>query len=136
MFRIGQAAKQTSVSVDTIRFYERRGLLPKPSRTKGHFRLYTEDDLVRLTFIRKMQGLGFSLDEIKYLVSLRGQVVDACPTVRDLIGTKLRAVRAKIYELQKLEFELSAGLRKCNRELRNRQSRTAPSCPLLQGDHQ
>lgn len=136
VFRIGQAATRASVSIDTIRFYERRGLLPKPSRTRGRFRLYTEDDLVRLTFIREMQGLGFSLDEIKHLASLRGQDIDACPTVRDLISTKLKAVRTKMYELHKLESELSAGLRKCNRELRNRQSRTAAACPLLQGDHQ
>jgi MerR family transcriptional regulator, mercuric resistance operon regulatory protein len=108
----------------------------KPGRTSGRFRLYTEDDLVRLTFIREMQGLGFSLDEIKQLASLRGRGADACSTVRDLLNTKLKAVRAKIQQLQELESELSADLRKCNRELRRRQSRNPSACPLLKGDDQ
>jgi MerR HTH family regulatory protein len=62
--QIGEAAKRTSLSIDAIRFYERRALLPKPDRTEGRFRLYTEDDLLRLQFIREMQSLGFSLNEI------------------------------------------------------------------------
>ena len=136
IFRIGEAAKRTCVSVDTIRFYERRELLPKPQRTSGRFRLYTEDDLVRLKFIREMQGLGFSLDEIKQLAFLRGRDIDACSTVRDLISTKLNAVRTKIHELRKIEIELNANLRKCSRELRTRQNRNASPCPVLQGEHQ
>lgn len=135
-FRIGEAAERASVSIDTIRFYERRELLPKPSRTTGRFRLYTEDDLVRLRFIRQMQGLGFSLDEIKRLASLRGRDIDACPTVRDLMRTKLKAVRTKIRELQKLESELSADLRKCDCELRSRRRRKPSACPMLQGGRQ
>jgi MerR family transcriptional regulator, mercuric resistance operon regulatory protein len=59
--QIGEAAQQTKLSIDTIRFYERRALLPRAPRTEGHFRLYSADDVARLTFIKQMQGLGFSL---------------------------------------------------------------------------
>jgi len=133
--QIGEAAKRTELSIDAIRFYERRSLLPKPERTDGRFRLYTEDDLLRLQFIRTMQGLGFSLREIKQLLDLRSRKVEACSAVRDLVSRKLQDVRAKIEELQKLESELAADLRKCNRELRHRQSHKPCACPVLADEH-
>jgi DNA-binding transcriptional MerR regulator len=69
--QIGEAAKLTTLSIDTIRLYERRALLPKMPRTAGRFRLYTADDVSRLSFIKQMQGVGFSLQEIKKLLELR-----------------------------------------------------------------
>jgi MerR family transcriptional regulator, mercuric resistance operon regulatory protein len=133
--QIGEAAKRTALSIDAIRFYERRALLPKPNRTEGRFRLYTEDDLLRLQFIREMQNLGFSLNEVKQLLHLRSRKVEACSAVRDLLSTKLKTIRAKIQELQKLESELAADLRKCNRELKHRQSHKPCACPVLEGEH-
>ena len=118
--RIGEVARRTALTVDAIRFYERRELLPKPVRTEGQFRLYSEDDLQRLQFIREMQGLGFSLNEIKQLLHLRTRKIEACGAVRDLLNTKLRGIRTKIEELQKLERALTADLR----------------CPVLEGAHQ
>jgi MerR family mercuric resistance operon transcriptional regulator len=134
--QIGEAAKRTALTIDTIRFYERRSLLPKTERTEGRFRLFTEEDLLRLQFIRQMQGLGFSLQEIKQLLDLRTRKVEACSAVRELLGTKLQTIRTKIRELQELESELSADFRKCNRELKHRKSHKPCACPVLEGEHQ
>jgi MerR family Zn(II)-responsive transcriptional regulator of zntA len=82
--QIGEAAKQASLTVDAIRFYERRALLPKAARTTGRFRLYTADDVARLQFIRQMQSVGCSLREIKQLLDLRARKVEACGPMRDL----------------------------------------------------
>jgi len=129
--QIGEAAKRTALSVDTIRFYEKRALLPKPIRTAGRFRLYTEDDLVRLNFIREMQCLGFSLSEIKRLLELTSRREDACSSVRQLVQAKLEAVRDKIVELRRLEKELATDLRRCDSELKNRRKHQARACPVL-----
>jgi MerR family mercuric resistance operon transcriptional regulator len=129
--QIGEAAQQAKLSIDTIRFYERRALLPKAPRTEGHFRLYTADDVVRLIFIRQMQGLGFSLREIKQLLGLRDRGGHACREVRDLLSSKLTDIRSKIRNLQDLERELVLDLQKCNRELKNRRGHGTQCCPIL-----
>ena len=67
-FTIGRLAKQADVGIDTIRFYERRGLLPPPSRTSSGYRLYGEDTITRLRFVRRAKALGFTLDEIENLL--------------------------------------------------------------------
>jgi len=126
--QIGEVAKLTTLTVDAIRFYERRALLPKAPRTVGRFRLYTNDDVVRLGFIREMQGLGFSLTEIRQLLELREHHLDACLEVRDLLKAKLEKVHSKIREL---EHELALDLHKCNRELKHRQRHTPTKCPVL-----
>ncbi|MGH9508819.1 MAG: heavy metal-responsive transcriptional regulator [Terriglobales bacterium] len=131
--RIGQAAKDTGFTVDTIRFYEGRGLLPHPPRTEGGFRLYSDRDLSALRFIRGVQGLGFSLKEIGLLLSLRSGNAEACSAVRDLLTGKLAQVRTKIGELQNLERDLDRALRKCRRELR-RGRKPAARCPILVED--
>ncbi|MGH9554434.1 MAG: heavy metal-responsive transcriptional regulator [Terriglobales bacterium] len=128
--KIGQAAKDTGLTVDTIRFYERQGLLAHPPRTEGGFRLYSGRDLSALRFIRSVQGLGFSLEEIGVLLSLRSGNTQACSAVRDLLAGKLVQVRAKIGELQELERDLDRALRKCSQELR-RGRKPAARCPIL-----
>ena len=70
---IGQLAKVAGVKPDTVRFYERSGLLPKPARTASEYRLYDEAALNQLRFIKKAQSLGFSLDEVRRILCLRGQ---------------------------------------------------------------
>ena len=130
--QIGEAAKLTALSIDAIRLYERRALLPKLSRTPGRFRLYTADDLSRLTFIKQMQGVGFSLQEIKRLLDLRERPRDACRDVSELLKTKLAKVRGTIRELTRLEQELAVDLRKCNRELRYSKKHAPRNCPILQ----
>lgn len=130
--QIGEVAERTALTVDAIRFYERRQLLPKPIRSAGRFRLYTADDMERLRFIQQMQGLGFSLNEVGELISLRTRKVEACESVGQLLKGKLADVRAKIYELHQLETELVADLRKCTQELRRRHNHAACACPVLE----
>ena len=129
--QIGEAAQRTALTVDRIRFYERRALLPAAPRTTGQFRLYTADDLSRLNFIKQMQGLGFSLRQIKQFLELRNRGQFACKEVSNLLRDKLSEIRRMIRELQKLESELAVGLRKCNRELTLRRSRAPRQCPVL-----
>lgn len=131
--QIGEAAHRTALTVDTIRFYERCALLPAAPRTTGQFRLYNAEDLSRLTFIKQMQGLGFSLRQIKQLLDLRDRGRYACEEVSNLLNDKLTEIRSKIRQLQKLESELAVDLRKCNRELKNRGSRAPRECPVLTG---
>jgi MerR family mercuric resistance operon transcriptional regulator/MerR family gold-responsive transcriptional activator of gol and ges genes len=130
--QIGELAKRTALTVDAIRFYEKRRLLPKPVRSPGRFRLYTDDDTERLRFIQQVQGLGFSLTEIRELIDLRTRKVDACESVRQLVKDKLSDVRAKMQELKGLESELMADLQKCNQELKRRQRHAAGACPVLE----
>ncbi|MGA8492848.1 MAG: MerR family DNA-binding protein, partial [Terriglobales bacterium] len=96
------------------------------------FRLYTTHDLERVRFIRQMQALGFSLREIRELVDLRERRVEACDAVRKLLQEKLDTTRAKARQLEKLEVELLADLRKCNEELRHRQRHKPCACPVLE----
>jgi MerR family mercuric resistance operon transcriptional regulator len=130
--QIGQLAKRTALTVDAIRFYERRQLLPKATRSTGGFRLYAKDDIERLHFIRQMHKLGFSLREIRELIDLRTRKIAACEPVRELLKHKVVDVRTKLRDLQRLEFELMADLKKCNKELKRRQRHVASACPVLE----
>jgi MerR family copper efflux transcriptional regulator len=130
--QIGEVAKRTSLTVDAIRFYEKRKLLPKAVRSAGRFRLYGQGTIERLHFIQQMQGLGFSLREVGELIQLRERKADACESVKGLLRAKLIEVRAKLQELRHLESELETDLRKCNRELNHRQRHAACACPVLE----
>lgn len=131
IMQIGEVAKRASLTVDAIRFYERRKLLPKANRTEGRFRMYREDVVERLRFIQQMQGLGLSLKEVGDLLTLRERKVDACESVKELLETKLSYVRLKLSDLRRLEEDLVADLRKCNRELKHRQKHAPKQCPIL-----
>jgi MerR family copper efflux transcriptional regulator len=124
---IGVVAKKIGLSVDAIRFYERNALLPRPPRTQGGFRQYAESDVETLAFIRRVQGLGFKLSEIRSLLTLRGNRLQPCAPVRRRLEEKLSDVRHKLADLHKLEHELRLALRSCNRELRKRSAH----CPIL-----
>jgi len=130
--QIGAVAKRTSLTVDAIRFYEKRKLLPKAVRSAGRFRLYGEGTIERLHFIQQMQVLGFSLREVGELIELRERKVDSCESVKDLLNAKLTDVRAKLQELRHLQSELAMDLRKCNRELKHRRRHAACACPVLE----
>ena len=125
--QIGIVAKKIGVSVDAIRFYERNALLPRPPRTPGGFRQYGKSEVETLAFIRRVQGLGFKLREIRGLLNLRGNRLQPCAPVRRRLEEKLVDVRRKLADLQKLEHELRLALRSCNRELRKRSAH----CPIL-----
>ena len=133
-FQIGELARRTALSIDAIRFYERRQLLPTASRTAGRFRLYTAHDIERLRFVQRMQRLGFSLEEIKQLMGIRADKAHACASVRQFLKTKLADVTAKVRELRQLEAELKTDLRKCNRALKQQRGK-ACACPVLEAGY-
>jgi DNA-binding transcriptional MerR regulator len=125
--QIGVIAKKIGLSVDAIRFYEHNGLLPRPPRTQGGFRRYGENDVETLAFVRRVQGLGFKLSEIRGLLRLRGNRLLPCAPVQRRLQEKLADVQRKLNDLHKLEHELRLALRSCNRELRKRPAH----CPIL-----
>lgn len=125
--QIGIVAKKIGLSVDAIRFYERNSLLPRAARTKGGFRRYGESDVETLDFIRRVQGLGFTLSEIRSLLKLRGNRLQPCAPVRRRLQEKLVDVQRRLTDLQHLEHELRLALRSCNKELRKR----SVHCPIL-----
>ncbi len=125
--QIGTVAKKIGLTVDAIRFYERNELLRRPPRSQGGFRQYGENDVETLAFIRRVQGLGFRLREIRGLLNLRGNRLQPCAPVRRRLEEKLVDVQRKLADLQKLEHELRLALRSCNRELRKRPAH----CPIL-----
>jgi DNA-binding transcriptional MerR regulator len=125
--QIGMVAKKIGLSVDAIRFYERHALLPRAARTEGGFRQYGETDIETLAFIRRVQGLGFKLSEIRGLLNLRANRLQPCAPVRRRLEERLVDVRRKLANLQKLEHDLRLALRSCNKELRNQSAH----CPIL-----
>jgi len=130
--QIGQVAKETGASVDAIRFYEKQRLLKQPPRTEGGFRLFTSQDVQNIHFIRRAQELGFTLNEIRELLFLKNGDAGTCLHVQDLLNTKLSSVHQKIAELQKLENELAADLKKCERALGKSRSVGHDRCPVLE----
>jgi len=128
---IGKAARETGLSADTIRFYEKRGLLRSAARTEGGFRLFGPREIEALRFIRKAQELGFSLDEIRELLFLQEVPAGACEHVRALLQTKIARVKAKIAELRQLHKELRRALGICERTLKPHRG-SPKRCPVLQ----
>jgi len=108
--RIGELARRAGVGVETVRYYQRIGLLPTPERPYGGTRQYFVDALRRLTFIRRAQGLGFTLEEIGALLQLSRK---DCADVQRATSRKLHLVREKIADLQRMEGVLAAALARC-----------------------
>jgi DNA-binding transcriptional MerR regulator len=128
---IGKAAKQASVSVDTIRFYQKLGLIKIAGRSAGGYRLFEGEQIRDLTFVRHAQDLGFSLAEVKELLALR-QKHHACSEVQSMLKGKVGDVQKKIDSLSRLRAELADALHKCSRELRlKREIKHEECCPLL-----
>jgi DNA-binding transcriptional MerR regulator len=128
---IGKAASVAGVSVDTIRFYQKIGLIKSAGRSAGGYRLFDGEDIHDLTFVRHAQELGFSLTEVKELLALR-QKHHVCSEVQSMLKHKLAGVREKIKNLAGLEAELARAFRNCNRELRlKREIKHEDCCPLL-----
>jgi DNA-binding transcriptional MerR regulator len=104
--RIGEIATTAGLPAQTIRFYERRGLLPRPQRDSNGYRAYDESVLSRLGFIRSGQSAGLTLVEIATVLELRGAGATPCAHVDELLNNKLRDVRRQQSELAALEAEL------------------------------
>lgn len=125
-FTIGSLAEQADVNIQTIRFYERQGLLQPVLRRDSGYRVYDDGSLKRLHFIVHAKGLGFSLAEIKELLGLRIRSVEGCNRVRAKANHKLLAIQDKIYQLRKLERTLKALICDCdNRVISDR-------CPIIE----
>lgn len=110
---IGNLGKATGTKVETIRYYERIGLLAQPDRSEGNYRVYGRETLDRLSFIRRARALGFSLDQVRALLALAGDGNRDCATVDALAQEHLREVEEKIADLQALRRELSALVKSC-----------------------
>lgn len=107
MHAIGEAAKRTGVKVPTIRFYEQEGLLPAPPRTGSGRRLYADDDVRRLAFIRRARALGFDLDDIRSLLDLSDHPERSCDDADRIARKHLTEVEARLAQLKALKAELS-----------------------------
>ena len=112
---IGRLAKLAGVKPDTIRFYERSGLLPKPQRLASGYRSYDDAALKQVRFIRKAQSLGFNLDEIKRIMSLRGQGKETCQCVIRIAEATLAETETKLEELRKFKDTLATNLTRWKR---------------------
>ena len=122
---IGQASRRTGCNIETIRYYERIGLMPKPRRTSGRYRLFGADEIGRLTFIRRARQLGFTLDQVRALLDLAAPASKtSCAKVRVVAADHLAEVRAKIADLRTMENALARTVRQCA-------SGRHQGCPLI-----
>lgn len=106
-FFIGELSRRTGVSTQTIRYYERLNLMEPPNRTDAQYRVYTEDDEIRLQFIQQAKLFGLSLDEIKSLIDLRSEGAIPCERLRELVKDHLDEVDRHIKELVQFRDELA-----------------------------
>jgi MerR family mercuric resistance operon transcriptional regulator len=125
-YTIGQMAKLADVNIQTIRFYERKGILPKPDRRPSGYRIFMEEDVKRLKFILLSKSHGFSLVEIKELLDLRIDSKSSCDEVRTLAEKKVEMMDAKIKELQSMKGTLLKLIVTC------RDRKYSSDCPILE----
>jgi len=115
--RIGELATRLGVQTETIRYYEREQLLPKPQRTEGNYRLYGALEVERLTFIRNCRSFGMNLDEIRTLLSIREEPERECGSVNQMLDGHIQSVGQRIAELQRLEAQLRSLRQRCGKEV-------------------
>ena len=123
---IGQVADAADVNIQTIRYYERRGLFPNPRRTPAGYRQYADDAVARLRFIKHAQELGFSLQEIQELLGLRVRHGAACDAVERKTRHKIEVVQQKIRDLQRMRHTLEQLAAACAAR------RATEECPILE----
>lgn len=124
-YPIGEMSKRTGVNIETIRYYERINIMPKPDRTSGGNRQYNHDQLKRLSFIKTSRELGFSIDEIRALLEMVDRQDFTCGEVHGLTVGHLTSVREKINGLRKLEKALVGMASECSQG-------DVPDCPILE----
>jgi MerR family transcriptional regulator, copper efflux regulator len=122
---IGELAKRAHVNRETVRYYERRRLLPRASRSMSGYRVFSDDALRRLRFIRHAKVLGFSLNEIRELLTLRVNSSDTCDRVRERTEVKIADIDSKIQTLQQMKDALSELVAACSRRGKTN------DCPIL-----
>jgi MerR family transcriptional regulator, mercuric resistance operon regulatory protein len=121
---IGVLSGRTGVNIETIRFYEKEGLVPAPPRTEGGHRVYQDEHFRRFIFIRRSRELGFTLNEVRTLLQLADGSGPNCAEARALASDHLREVQAKIADLQRMERVLAKTIEQCAEG-------QSPACPLL-----
>ena len=114
--QIGEVASRAGVSVDTIRYYERRKLIGRATRTSGGFRLFAPETVERVKFIKQAQELGFSLDEIRELLT-NGGGINECLRVRDLLSAKISEIDERMIKMCEFRRVLTENLESCEREI-------------------
>ncbi|HEY1751603.1 MAG TPA: MerR family DNA-binding protein [Caulobacteraceae bacterium] len=123
-FQIGELSRRTGCNIETIRFYERIGLLPHPAR-RGRYRTYEDADAGRLAFIRRARELGFTLDEVRALLALAAGSAASCAEARALAAAHRLDVRERIADLKRMERTLGAHIRAC-------EAGDNAACPLIE----
>ncbi len=108
--KIGEVSKRSGIGVEALRFYEKSGLLDRPARTGGGYRVYPPDVLDRLAFIKQAQALGFSLDEIRRVVEDARKGQSPCEEVREIVRRRMEELDARLRELHRYRKELKATL--------------------------
>lgn len=111
--RIGELAKATGTKAETIRYYEREGILPAADRTDSNYRDYSDNHLAALTFVRRARQLGFSMAQVRELLALSDRADKPCQKVDELVREQLEEVEQKIVDLSSLRNELRLLLRSC-----------------------
>ena len=130
-YRIGEIAERTGVSVETLRYYEKRRLLNAPARTDGGFRVYSDTVVQQVTFIKQAQSLGLTLDDIQQLAAgrLRTHHAPSCRKVRDLLTRRIEDIDARMKELRAFRRTLHEHLTACDRALA---AAAEPACPTIE----
>ncbi len=123
---IGQVAKSAGVTIDTIRFYEKEGLIPKPPRRHSGHRQYGHEIVERVVFIRRAKQLGFTLSEIVDILELRSDPSSTAQDVKDKASAKIQQIDAKIRELKKIRSELVSLTNACTG------SGSTAECPIIE----
>lgn len=121
---IGALSKQSGVNIETIRYYERIGIMPKPQRSAGGYRIYGPEHLKRLTFVRRGRELGFSLNELRALLRLVDGHAYTCIQVHDLAVEHLAEIRRKIADLRRLQRVIGDIAAQCSGD-------QIPECPII-----
>lgn len=124
--KIGELAKRSDCEVETIRYYEREGVLPTPPRSEGNYRQYSEQDAERLLFIRHCRSLGMSLDDIRTLQHFQSKPELACDEINAMLDRHLQQTELQIQSLQRLQKQLRTLRNACHTQL------TAQQCGILQ----
>ena len=123
--QIGELARRTGCNIDTIRYYEKVGMLVPPMRTEAGYRLYGDDDVRRLSFIRRARELGFQPEEVRAMLRLSDEHSQPCAEVMGVARSHLADVRSKVADLQAIEAALEILVVKCEKGL-------SAACPLIE----
>ena len=123
-FTIGQLSRLAEVNIETIRYYEKIGIMPNPPRNSSGYRIYSAPHLERLSFVRRSRELGFSQTEVRKLLTLVDEHTYTCAEVKEMTARQLSNVRDRIKDLRKMEKALAIMVSKCG-------GGDIPECPIV-----